>query len=385
MRDRHKEKQTEKKLMNNKKHRLAAGGILGIIVLMLFYIFYLDEDRISDPNAVTITTPGVYETSEDLITDLGRYEEYRSLYQRLKESEEPDHGTYVIPGLNGMKTFNLHTSEIDMCYDMTPQGVAVTADYLIFSAYCHRSDHTSVIVLLDRETGAMVKEIPLEGKPHVGGVAYDGDRQILWVSGDMEGKASVIALTLHAIEAYDSERMQAPIEYTYQELLPELKANSFMTYHEGMLYVGYFRLTGKSTIWRYMVDTDGTLIHPVRNLSIWEKIRNYMRIPAADAFARILPKIQGISFVRNQLLMTQSYGPSDSSLFVSDETDLINGDNNLTKKHIIERFTYPGYLESACYYEEENKVYFLFEGGARSYRWKASVPMDRIICLDLDD
>ena len=57
--------------------------------------------------------------------------------------KEREYGTYIIPGLKATQT--LLTSEGDMpamCTTMTPQGLAVTEDYVFVSAYCHAKSIT---------------------------------------------------------------------------------------------------------------------------------------------------------------------------------------------------------------------------------------------------
>lgn len=40
---------------------------------------------------------------------------------------------------------------------MTPQGLTLTENYLLISAYCHDHQHHSVIYVLDRITGVKIK------------------------------------------------------------------------------------------------------------------------------------------------------------------------------------------------------------------------------------
>ena len=84
-------------------------------------------------------------------------------------TKEREYGTYIIPGLKSTRT--LLTSEGDMpamCTTMTPQGLAVTEDYVFVSAYCHAKKHNSVIYMIDKESHRFIKEIVLPGQPHVG-------------------------------------------------------------------------------------------------------------------------------------------------------------------------------------------------------------------------
>ena len=60
--------------------------------------------------------------------------------------KEKEYGTYIIPGLKYTRTFlNAQGTEQAVCTSMTPQGLAVTDEYVLISAYCHTGKHNSVI------------------------------------------------------------------------------------------------------------------------------------------------------------------------------------------------------------------------------------------------
>src|SRR5699024_4818293 len=98
----------------------------------------------------------------------------------------PVSDTYIIPGLNGTQTCT-PAGTAAFCTSMTPQGLAVTKDYLFISAYCHTGQHNSVLYMIDKHTHTFIKEIVLPGRSHVGGLAYDPVHQNLWVSGRERG------------------------------------------------------------------------------------------------------------------------------------------------------------------------------------------------------
>ena len=61
--------------------------------------------------------------------------------------------------------------------------------YLLISAYCHTHRHNSVIYVLDLETHKYIKEIVLQGRSHVGAIAYDPVHRNVWVASyDEENK-----------------------------------------------------------------------------------------------------------------------------------------------------------------------------------------------------
>ena len=101
-----------------------------------------------------------------------------------------------------------------MCTTMTPQGLAVTEDYVFVSAYCHAKKHNSVIYMINKESHRFIKEIILPGQPHVGGLAYDSEHQILWYSSNTQELAQAVSLTMESIENYDYDAGRHPIATT---------------------------------------------------------------------------------------------------------------------------------------------------------------------------
>ena len=85
---------------------------------------------------------------------------------------ERNSGTYVIPGMKSSLSVD-REGRPDTCLEMTPQGLAVTEDYLFISAYCHEKEHNSVLYMIDRRTHDFIKTIVLGGQPHAGSVCWD--------------------------------------------------------------------------------------------------------------------------------------------------------------------------------------------------------------------
>ena len=121
----------------------------------------------------TTNQEAAYYTLRGQIQMLSQKEELMAFAFEDRKKER-EYGTYIIPGLKATRT--LLTSEGDMpamCTTMTPQGLAVTEDYVFVSAYCHAKKHNSVIYMINKESHRFIKEIILPGQPHVGGLAYD--------------------------------------------------------------------------------------------------------------------------------------------------------------------------------------------------------------------
>lgn len=61
----------------------------------------------------------------------------------LRAEKRKEYGTYIIPGLRYTRTFlNAEGTKQAVCTSMTPQGLAVTDEYVLVSAYCHTENIT---------------------------------------------------------------------------------------------------------------------------------------------------------------------------------------------------------------------------------------------------
>ena len=60
-------------------------------------------------------------------------------------------------------------------------------------------------------THNFLKEVVLPGKPHVGGLAYDWEHEILWYSSNETGIAEAVSISMDSIEAYDYESVGRPV------------------------------------------------------------------------------------------------------------------------------------------------------------------------------
>lgn len=69
------------------------------------------------------------------------------------------------------------------CSDMIPQGITFAGDYLLISAYCKDETHNSVIYVFKESDKSYYGTIKLPKINHVGGIAYDCNREgNIWVA-----------------------------------------------------------------------------------------------------------------------------------------------------------------------------------------------------------
>lgn len=283
---------------------------------------------------------------------------------------------YTVPGLKKVQTINLANLP-DSCLAMTPQGLTVTEDFLLISAYCHQHQHHSVIYVLDRETGARIKTIFLPDLPHVGGLAYDPNHQKIWVSNNAGKNAAVAAITLADIKAYD-QRDGKPIVYQQKIALKELPRASALAYDHGYLVVALFSLKQTGQIVCYPIDDSGNL-KGATNLLATPRNTTPALLESASGTLAIPQKIQGVTFYKNFLLLSQSWGKQAGKIFVFDIHKTTDFSDLRQAKQTI---TTPPYLEQIIV--EGDQLFALFESGAAAYRKKAPLVMKEVLQLDLN-
>lgn len=228
--------------------------VLVIVGSYLAYAFIYRGRNEPPTKRKTTNQEAAYYTLRGQIQMLSQKEELMAFAFEDRKKER-EYGTYIIPGLKATQT--LLTSEGDMpamCTTMTPQGLAVTEDYVFVSAYCHAKKHNSVIYMINKESHRFIKEIILPGQPHVGGLAYDSEHQILWYSSNTQELAQAVSLTMESIENYDYDAGRHPIATNQIASLYGIVRDSFMTFYDGCLYVGCFTKYTDSAIARYAVD-----------------------------------------------------------------------------------------------------------------------------------
>ena len=287
--------------------------------------------------------------------------------------KEREYGTYIIPGLKSTRT--LLTSEGDMpaiCTSMTPQGLAVTEDYVFVSAYCHTKKHNSVIYMINKETHRFIKEIVLPGQPHVGGLAYDSEHQVLWYSSNTQELAQAVSLTMDTIEAYDYDESQRPIDINQISSLYGIVRDSFMTFYEGCLYVGCFTKYTESAIARYPVDNQGKLI----STSDESLGMNFDMAVPLD-YSTISEQAQGMTFYNDKLLLSHSYGilPSRVVFYEKSDKRLYVDENSAIS------YRFPERIEQI--FVDGDDLYVLFESAAYAYSAASVNIVDRVLKLSI--
>ena len=180
--------------------------------------------------------------------------------------------------------------------DMVVQGFTKAGNVLAVSAYSKSGEYDSIIYVMDL-SGKLLKTVDLRFKAHTGGIAYDEEHDLLWVTGP-EGKVYAITWSDVLADVYNGE-----IQVEFDAGLLNhggAKVASFLTIFEGQLFVGSYFNGGNGTLNRYSLAD-------VKN-------------PELVSSAVIPQRIQGVTFKREAgtdngfMFLSQGYQTEDSCL-----------------------------------------------------------------------
>ena len=369
---------TKKKWHRVKINRIASVRLAVVFLTAVLYFGYviIYRQNVEPKTDATETTaePALYTVKEQMSL-LRPFEELYQLAFKGRVVEE-DYGMITIPGLEATRTLTENQDgTIEMCTSMTPQGVAVAKDYILISAYCHTHQHNSVVYVVDKNTHSYIKTIVLKNKDHVGGLAFDSEHYMVWVSTSHDGKAAASAFSLQSLESYDLDEMKIPIAYMHDYDLYTLERDSFMTYADGYLYIGHFSRKETSVVQKFKIEEDGSL-----KRSSGASIGIDKDIPMPDDIKKIPKRIQGFAVCKGKVILTQSYGVSRSFLLVYNYSDVMH---RTQKKYTLNKITLPQKLQQI--YIDGNDLYILFESAAYAYSAQPLPKVDRLLKLPLNE
>lgn len=354
-------------------------GTLGVFVLVSFFVFInvgCTSNEKKDASDKTNTNAALYTLKEQKKT-LKNYAPFYDLAFSEK-SHELQEGTYAIPGLLDTQTLLLgETGHPSISQTMDPQGVTIADDYLLISAYSHDKAHNSVIYVLNKNNHEYIKTVVLQGKPHVGGIAYDSKTKNIWVCSDTEDmKAQVVAISMDSLKKYRFSDKYEPIRYEQVVDLGDIGEASFITYHNQALYIGFFSVNHEGVLNKYLVDSTGRF-----DLDVDKQVTISSGNNDADPehAYKITDKIQGITFYQEKILFSQSYGPDKSHILVFND---LNKEHLFLEKDSVGKIETPPYLEQI--YADNDSLYTIFESATEIYRTREDITkVDRVLQLNL--
>lgn len=313
-----------------------------------------------------------YRYNKEFQHTLNHYRQFSALYKE-------DVST-AVPGLEVTEVLG------DTCNQMVPQGICIAEDYMLVTAYDNVKTYArktrqggykvsnSVLYVLSNQNPQkrqLLTTIVLPDVNHVGGVAFDGKnvwiaksttRQCSMISYEVIKNAAEAGVTSYELSAYDQD-------------VPCGAVASFLTYHEGRLWVGTYanKISGTGTLRSYEIQKEGTGEDAEYKLNMQEEI-------AIPEYAN------GVEFLqtggKTYMAVATSRGRYlDSRIYFYDVIQDQNTGKNLYYLYNSCKFP-PMAEELVC--DGEN-TYFLFESSATCYSTltyqKCKYPVDRICAI----
>ena len=208
------------------------------------------DDPESDPNVMTYTGSTFDDNYYNLINSTNTWSQFRSFSRSLYQND-----SYVIPGLRQTNVSGMATPY------MVPQGICVAGNYVLISAYSSSNKvwTSSVIYVLDRDTGKYLTTLALSTRCHVGALAYSTRTNRVYIadsslkderiprtniSGQPEQKTGIYRIW--EISMRDLRRsVNQKKDSIYVPLLKYLSCDtipSFISIYKNTLFVGSFNI-----------------------------------------------------------------------------------------------------------------------------------------------
>lgn len=199
-------------------------------------------------------------------------------------------------------------------------------------------------------------------------LAYDPDHERLWVTTTDKSSASKIsAISLKDLEVDDFAKTGQPIAFSQDIDLAVVEKSSYMAYHDQSLYVGYFDKENLGHVGYFALNDQGLPVHEGDEKDLYQP----------NAVYDTPEQIQGLAFLGDQLVLSQSYGNKDSKLLYFDFGDK-DRLNNLTADQAVAELVTPAYMQQIL--AEGDFLYLFFESSATQYRLNPTVTsIDRVI------
>ncbi|CAG7630715.1 fibronectin type III domain-containing protein [Paenibacillus allorhizosphaerae] len=285
---------------------------------------------------------------------------------------------------------------------LVPQGMHYIKDknWIVTSSY--RDDkRASVLTIIDAQTGGLVKTIHLmtqDNVPytgHAGGVAVS--EKYVWIANN----SYMYQLSLDAvIQAADNSNLA---------FIGKFKTNtraSFGSYSDGVLWVGEYystspgydtdathKMTGRDQK-KYNAWIAGYKLDPSTDMVPGGKVVSPDTAVVPDYILSVTDRVQGVTVLGDQVLLSQTNGASYSSLIkyrfsVQDAphtTVPIGGASVpvwfMDDVSLADSLYMPSSAEGN--FVKQGKAYILYESGALKYQSTVAYPLDRLQIVDLD-
>lgn len=332
--------------------------ILQIVFVVMFVGFFI----IPANAATTSTAPRIY---SDFVKSPA-YKNYTD-FAKLYVSKY----SIAIPGLE-------HTDVNGKdCTTMVPQGICFAKEYLIVSAYDSAEKCNSVLYVISNDDGRnrkLLMTVVLPMKAHVGGIAFDGT--YLWVANGSKVSSIQYSTIVSKVRTAVTDKKKS-VAISFHSTYAPATGASFITYGEGMLWVGQFKDQGDTSgkMYSYEVSDDG------------KKLTKKYCIQLPD-------RIQGACFKDGYLILSRSYSRNVSGETYISELRIYkisrpDQNGKIKKNSVVKVIKMPPMVEGLV--AGSNYLYSVYESAATKYykgtdgKGTCKYPVDRIVAFKFSD
>lgn len=204
------------------------------------------QSQVSDISSVTIdeipatsTEAKIFGTSTDF-KDSVSYNDIAFFKKYVKYSK-----SYIMPGVVNTNVGGFASSA------MCPQAITFAGKYLLMTAYDLTNEENSVIYVLDKKSKKLLTTLILPSKTHAGGITYDGMN--LWITTGTK----VASIPYYEIENAVEEGLPYS-DITYITTCSVGIKASYVTYYNGMLWVGSYDELKASYMYSFVIESQDT-------------------------------------------------------------------------------------------------------------------------------
>ena len=269
-----------------------------------------------------------------------------------------------IPGMPSTRTQDV-ADHIIYSEDICPQGVCLTEEFIMLTAYSADTSYLGEIMIFDRSNCQYLATFGLSSKSHLGGLTYDGEN--VWICSSSND--SIMRISYDFIELMAWKNTGGVIDARgLVDVYSVSNTPSCITWYDGRLWVGTHNILFDAEVFSYYYNDKTNQLETLSSFAI----------PA---------QVQGIAFSEDgKVYVSTSYGRKRSSyLKVYDSVEKMAADTGNPKSTI----EMPPCSEEICY--EDGKLYILFESAGMKYlegtdgNGQSPAPIDKLLILLLDD